>query len=93
MRVIRRLAIVLAMLGGLCPSIALGQATRAGVVTAVEGHVTATRTASAQPVVLAFKDDVFPRDRITTGDRALARMLLGQQAVLTIRERSTVTAR
>ena len=73
------------------PSLALAQGTKAGVVTTLEGAATATRPAAPQPVGLRFKDDVFLRDRITTGDRSLARMLLGGTAVVTVRERSTLT--
>jgi hypothetical protein len=79
-------AIVLAM-----SSTAWAQATRAGVVTTLEGNVTATRTAAPQPVALKFKDDVFLQDRITTGSESLARVLLGGRAVVTVRERSVLT--
>ncbi|HEV8144493.1 MAG TPA: FecR domain-containing protein [Methylomirabilota bacterium] len=67
------------------------QATRAGVVTTLEGNVTATRAAAPQPVALKFKDDVFQQDKITTGSESLARMLLGGKAVVTVRERSVLT--
>jgi hypothetical protein len=68
------------------PTLVLAQQEKAGVVTTLEGTVTATR--GTAPVSLKFKDDVFLRDRITTGDRSLARMLLGGKAVVTVRERS-----
>lgn len=72
------------------PSLAWGQAPKAGVVTTLEGNVTATR-AAAPPVSLKFKDDVLLQDRITTGEQSLARMLLGGKAVVTVRERSVLT--
>jgi hypothetical protein len=63
---------------------------KAGVVTTLEGNVTVTRVTLA-PRPLKFKDDVFLNDKVTTGDRALARMLLGGKAVVTVRERSSLT--
>ena len=76
-----------------CPAPSLAQANRAGVVTTLEGNVTAQGVARATPtpVTLKFKDDVFHQDRIITGDRSLARMLLGGKAVVTVRERSVLT--
>lgn len=82
-------ALVLALL---TPAVAWGQAPaapKAGVVTTLEGTVTATRAAATLP--LRFKDDVFQRDTITTGEQSLARMLLGGKAVVTVRERSVLT--
>ena len=73
------------------PSFASAQAPpKAGIVTTLEGNVTATR-AAAPPVALRFKDDVFLQDTVTTGDQSLARMLLGGKAVVTVRERSVLT--
>ncbi len=69
---------------------AAAQALKAGIVTTLEGNVTATRAAAA-PVALKFKDDVFVQDRITTAEQSLARMLLGGKAVVTVRERSVLT--
>lgn len=82
---------LLLLLLGVWPAFAHAQAARAGVVTTLEGNVTATRAALPQPVALKFKDDVLLQDRITTGDQSLARLLLGGKAVVTIRERSTLT--
>ena len=74
------------------PAAVFGQATSpAGVVTVLEGNVTARRVALPDPVPLKFKDDVFFRDTVTTGDKSLARMLLGGRAVVTVRERSVLT--
>jgi hypothetical protein len=75
----------------LCPSIVFAQAARAGVVTVLEGNVTARRVGLPAVVPLTFKDDVFQQDTVTTGDKALARMLLGGKAVVTVRERSVLT--
>src|SRR5437667_190796 len=87
---IARLAAALISLLALFPSLALAQATKAGVVTTLEGHVTVTRVTLA-PQALKFKDDVFVDDKVTTGDQSIARMLLGGKAVVTVRERSTLT--
>ena len=73
------------------PMSALAQSSRAGVVTALEGNVTAQGVTRTAPTSLKFKDDVFHQDRITTGDRSLARMLLDGKAVVTVRERSVLT--
>jgi hypothetical protein len=75
----------------LWPTLALAQAAKAGVVTTLEGSATAARSALPQPVALKFKDDVFQNDRIVTGDRSIVRMLLGGKAVVTVRERSSLT--
>ena len=61
------------------------------MVTTLEGHVTVTRATLSQPAPLRFKDDIFVRDRIATGRDAVARILLGGRAVVTVRERSVVT--
>ena len=87
---IARLAAALISLLAFVPSLAFAQATKAGVVTTLEGHVTVTRVTLA-PQALKFKDDVFVDDKVTTGDQSIARMLLGGKAVVTVRERSTLT--
>jgi len=87
-----RIAIVLSLLIALLwPAFAAAQVNKAGVVTTLEGNVTAARTSATQPVALKFKDDVFLNDRVVTGDRSLARLLLGGKAVVTVRERSALT--
>jgi len=75
----------------LLPAPAFAQTTKAGVVTTLEGNVTAVRAVMAQPVLLKFRDDVFLQDRVVTGDQSFARLLLGGKAVISIRERSAVT--
>jgi hypothetical protein len=86
-----RAGVVALMLVSLCPGLVSGQTVKAGVVTTLEGNVVATRAAQRSPVALKFRDDVFVDDRITTGDRSLARLLLGGKAVVTVRERSSLT--
>src|SRR5688572_33327940 len=63
---------------------------RVGIVTTVIGPVTVTR-ASLPGAPLKFKDDVLLRDRVTTGDNAMTRILMGGKVVVTARERSTLT--
>ena len=75
----------------LFPIQALPQATKAGVVTTLQGTATVARATAPQPVGLKFKDDVFVEDKITTGDSSLVRILLGGKAVVTVRERSALT--
>ena len=64
---------------------------RAGVVTTLEGTVTVMRASLSRPAALKFKDDIFVKDRIATGTNAVARILLGGRAVVTVREHSVVT--
>ena len=85
----RALALV-AMLPLVLPATVVAE-ERAGVVTSAQGPVTVVRTAGVTPSPLKFKDDVFLQDRVATGDRALARMLLGGKAIVTVREHSAVT--
>jgi len=73
------------------PSWAIGQPAKAGVVTVLEGNVNVKRVALPDLVPLQFKSDVFLQDTVTTGDKSLARMLLGGKAVVTVRERSVLT--
>ena len=62
-------------------------ASGAGVVTGVSGQVTVSRT-EASPLPLRFKDEVFLKDRISTAEHSLARLLLDQKALITVRELS-----
>ena len=64
---------------------------RVGVVTNIEGSATVARVALPEPRALQFKDALFLRDRITTGERSLVRVLLGGKATVTARERSVLT--
>src|SRR5262249_9422165 len=91
MRKLRHPALALFVLATLSPTVALAQAETVGGATTLEGNVTAKRAVLPQPVPLKFKDDVFFRDTITTGDQSLARVLLGGKSIVTVRERSVVT--
>ncbi len=73
------------------PTLAAAQGVKAGVVTQLQGKVVATHAAAPEPVALKYRDDVFLQDKIVTGDQALARVLLGGKALLTLREHSLVT--
>ena len=73
------------------PATAFAQPTKAGVVTTVLGTATVSRASLSQPVPLKFKDDVFAQDRVSTGDDSVARILLGGRAIVTVRERSSLT--
>ena len=63
---------------------------RVGVVTNVEGTATVARLTQPDAQPLQFKDAVFLRDRITTGERSFVRVLLGGKATVTARERSVL---
>src|SRR5437867_1626069 len=91
MRTFRHPALAVFVLVHLSPTLAWGQAEKVGIVTTLEGNVTARRAVLPLPVPLKFKDDVFFRDTITTGDQSLARVLLGGKSIVTVRERSVVT--
>src|SRR3989442_1535477 len=73
------------------PSPAWSEEPRVGVVAMLLGTATVTRAALPAPALLRFKDDVFLRDRIVTGQRSAVRVLLGGQATVTARERSSLT--
>jgi hypothetical protein len=64
---------------------------RVGVVTNIEGTAVVARLTEPQAQPLRFKDDVFLRDRITTGERSFVRVLLGGRATVTARERSILS--
>jgi hypothetical protein len=61
-------------------------------VTALEGQATVTRAIlSQQPLPLKFRDQVFFKDRISTEEHSIVRVLLKDKAVVTVRELSTLT--
>jgi hypothetical protein len=62
-----------------------------GVVTTLEGTVTVARVNLPSERPLRFKHNVYVRDRITTGDQSIVRVLLGGKATVTARERSVLT--
>src|SRR6059036_1901601 len=86
-----RLSLVLVALTLISPASAFAQLTKAGVVTTLQGTATVTRASLSQPQPLKFRDDVFVQDRVVTGDDSVARILLGGKAIVTVRERSTLT--
>jgi len=63
---------------------------KVGVVTTVIGPVTVAR-ASLPPEPLKFRDDVFLRDRVQTGEDAITRILLGGKVIITAREHTVLT--
>jgi hypothetical protein len=94
MRRSKRFAPVLLLLIG-CPALAWAQSSgnsrNVGVVTTLAGNATVARAALPSPQPLRFKDDVFLRDRITTAERSIVRVLLGGKALITVRELSALT--
>ena len=95
MRRSRRFAPVLLLLIA-CPALAWAQSSggtsrNVGVVTTLAGDVTVARAALPSPQPLRFKDDVFLRDRISTAERSIVRVLLGGKALITVRELSALT--
>lgn len=65
--------------------------TKAGVVTALEGSVTARRVGLPSPVPLKFHDDIFLTDAIITGAGARVEMLLGGKVRVAMQERAMLT--
>jgi FecR protein len=93
MSLVKRVIAALLLTGAaalLLASSALAQ-ERVGVVTNIEGFATVARVALPEPKPLHFRDDLFLRDRITTGERSIVRVLLGGKATVTARERSVLT--
>jgi hypothetical protein len=79
------------LLVALSPLPVLAQTQPVGVVTTLTGQATLARTALPEPLLLKFKDDVFERDRISTAEKSIVRVLLGGKAIVTVRELSVVT--
>jgi hypothetical protein len=78
--------------GGFSIPPAFAQDTKGlGVVTTLTGQATVARPTQSQPLPLHFKDDVYGRDRISTAEKSLVRVLLGGKAVVTVRELSVLT--
>jgi FecR protein len=86
------LVVVAAMSAMALPPPVTAQTSEAvGVVTTLDGRANVARSARTVPLALKFKDDVFGRDRISTQENSLVRVLLGGKAILTVRELSQVT--
>ena len=79
------------LLVALSPLPVLAQTQPVGVVTTLTGQVTLARTAVPEPLILKFRDDVFERDRISTAEKSIVRVLLGGKAIVTVRELSVLT--
>ena len=63
----------------------------AGIVTTLSGRAAVARASLPPPMPLRFKDDVYRRDRISTAQKSLVRVLLGGKALVTVRELSVLT--
>lgn len=88
----RTIVAVAAVLSGVISFLATAAAQeRAGVITTLNGRASLARSAPPQTLPLKFKDDVFGRDRIATAEESLVRVLLGNKALVTVRELSTFT--
>ena len=88
----RRLVLTLTALTSILAAIPVfAQTTPAGVGTAGQGSARIARASTSQTNPLRFKDDVFVFERVTPGERSLARVLLGGKAVVTARQRSSLT--
>lgn len=86
------IAVLAVVMAAIQPNAAVAQTSDAvGVVTTIDGRATVARPALPSPLSLKFKDDVFGRDRISTQENSLVRVLLGGKAILTVRELSEVT--
>ncbi len=86
------LAVIATLATALHPVPLIAQTSDAvGVVTTLDGRASVARPALAAPLALKFKDDVFGRDKISTAENSLVRVLLGGKAILTMRELSQVT--
>lgn len=72
---------------------AAAQGTPDNVVTTLQGAAKVQRASVTDNASqdLRFKDLVYLRDRITTADQSLVRILMGGTAVVTVRERSSLT--
>jgi FecR-like protein len=74
------------------PVLAWAQAApEVGVVTTIQGQATVARTASTAPLPLKFRDSIFEKDRINTGERSIVKVLMGGRAIVTVRELSVLT--
>lgn len=84
-----RAALLAALVLAVSPHPASAQGV--GVVTTLSGQATVARPVLPAPVALKFKDDIFTRDRISTAENSLLRVLLGGKALVTVRELSVLT--
>ena len=89
MRDLRPLAMA-ALLVAAQPIAAAAQSALTGVVTVLQGRVTATRSSVPEPFPLQLRDGIFADEWIATGENAFARILLGGKAIVTMQERSSL---
>jgi hypothetical protein len=76
----------------LIPALAWAQAApELGVVTTLQGQASVARASAAGALPLKFKDAVFDRDRIQTGEESIVKVLMGGKAIVTVRELSVLT--
>jgi len=66
-------------------------APEVGVVTTLQGEATVARVASTAPLPLRFRDSIFEKDRINTGEKSIVKVLMGGRAIVTVRELSVLT--
>jgi hypothetical protein len=66
-------------------------APEVGVVTTLQGEATVARVASTAPLPLKFRDSIFEKDRINTGEKSIVKVLMGGRAIVTVRELSVLT--
>ena len=66
-------------------------APEVGVVTTLQGEATVARLASTSPLPLKFRDSIFEKDRINTGEKSIVKVLMGGRAIVTVRELSVLT--
>ncbi|HET7874870.1 MAG TPA: FecR family protein [Methylomirabilota bacterium] len=86
------LAAAAVVLTALVPALAHAQSSQGvGVVTSLTGQALVARASVPTALRLNFKDDVFERDRISTAEKSVVRILLGGKAVITVRELSQLT--
>src|SRR5262245_27969517 len=89
MRKLRHLALA-ALLAAAHPIGAAAQSSLTGVVTILQGSVTATRPSVPEPIPLQLRDGIFADEWIATGEKAFARILLGGKAIVTLPQHSSV---
>jgi hypothetical protein len=90
-RAARQLVLLLLLIGVSSGSSSAQGLRVAGVVTTLSGQATVARASTPSALALRFKDDLYARDRITTAEKSLVRVLLGGKALLTVRELSVLT--
>jgi hypothetical protein len=76
----------------LAPVVSWAQAApELGVVTTLQGQASVARASASGTLPLKFKDAVFDRDRIQTGEESIVKVLMGGKAIVTVRELSVLT--